>query len=154
MDQPSSSCAHSVNHTRGTSPSDPELQNDQTSAVLPIIQRKYSNISLPLLICFVTFEGSFGVVLEKKQPVSAESQAFQILAARNILTQHPLVTGCQTWTSSSLFILCCVRCSRCSPTACYQAGGKWLMAVIHHPAPYCLPLSWRAGRHFPYHIWR
>jgi hypothetical protein len=36
-----------LNHTRSMSVSDLELQYDQASAVLPIIQRKYSNIALP-----------------------------------------------------------------------------------------------------------
>jgi hypothetical protein len=35
-----------LNHTRSTSLSDPELQYDQASAVLPVLQRKYSNAAL------------------------------------------------------------------------------------------------------------
>jgi hypothetical protein len=42
-----------LNHTRSTSPSDLELQHDQDSPVLPIIQRNYSNISLTFLIPLV-----------------------------------------------------------------------------------------------------
>jgi hypothetical protein len=42
-----------MNHTRSMSPSDLELQHDQVSAVLPIIQRKYSNISLTFWISLI-----------------------------------------------------------------------------------------------------
>jgi hypothetical protein len=42
-----------LNHTRSMSPSDLELQHDQALAVLPIIQRKYSIISLTFWISFV-----------------------------------------------------------------------------------------------------
>jgi hypothetical protein len=41
-----------LNHTRSMSPYDPELQHGQASAVLPIIQRKYYNITLNLNLLY------------------------------------------------------------------------------------------------------
>jgi hypothetical protein len=46
-------------HTRSMSPSDLELQYDQASAVLPIIQRKYSNVALTFRISFLVFQVDF-----------------------------------------------------------------------------------------------
>jgi hypothetical protein len=48
VQQPSLRHTHSaqVNYTRSMSLFDPELQYDQASAVLPIMQRKYSNTAL------------------------------------------------------------------------------------------------------------
>jgi hypothetical protein len=42
-----------LNHTRSTSKSDLERQNDQVRVVLPITQRKYFNITLTFDISFV-----------------------------------------------------------------------------------------------------
>jgi hypothetical protein len=45
-----------LNHTRSMWPSDLELQHDQASAVMPMIQLKYCNIPLTFLISFVFIE--------------------------------------------------------------------------------------------------
>jgi uncharacterized protein YbbC (DUF1343 family) len=45
-----------LNHTRSMSLSNLELQYDQTSAEMPIIQRKYSNIAMLLLIVLVLYQ--------------------------------------------------------------------------------------------------
>jgi hypothetical protein len=52
-----------VTHTHSMSSFDLELQHDQASAVLPIIQWKHSNIALTFLISFIYNLNLYGQAL-------------------------------------------------------------------------------------------